>query len=113
MAWGAAHDDVDVLAGGGAGEEQALQCRGAQDAAIEVGDDGGEVVGAEAAGDGVEGGRGGALADGVDEVAAIGEEDADGVEDDLDVVGHSGGGGILGGIGRGGDGRGGFGWRHW
>ena len=46
---GAALDEVDVLAGGGAGEEHALQGGGAQDASVEVGEDGGEVGGAEAA----------------------------------------------------------------
>jgi hypothetical protein len=84
---GVALDDVDVAAGGGAGEEQALECRGTQEASVQVGDDRREVAGAEARGNGVEIGRGGALADSVDEVAAIGEQDADGVEEDLDVVG--------------------------
>ena len=100
---GAGFDEVDVVAGGGAGEQDALQRGGAQEAAVEVGEDGGEVGGAEAGGDGVEVGGGGALADGVDEVAAVGEQDADGVEEDPDVVGQSGGGVILWGIGRGGD----------
>ena len=101
---GAALDEVDVAAGGGAGEEDAFEGRGAQEASVQVGEDGGEVGGAEAGGDGVEVGGGGALADGVDQVAAVGEQDADGVEQDLDVVGQSGGGVILCGIGRGGDG---------
>ena len=50
-------------------------------------------------------GGGGALADGVDQLAAVGEEGADGVEEDLDVGGRSGGGGI----GRGG----GYGVWYW
>ena len=95
-----AFDEVDVAAGGGAGEQDAFEGEGAQDAPVEVGDDGGEVVGAEAGGDGVEVGGGGAMADGVDEVAAIGEQGAGGVEQDLDVVGQSGGGVILWRIGR-------------
>ena len=99
---GAAVDEVDVSAGGGAGEEHALQGLGAQDASVEVGEDGGQVGGAETRRDGVEVGGGGALTDGVDQVAGVVEQDADGVEDDPDVVGQSGGGVILRGIGRGG-----------
>ena len=68
-----------------------------------MGEDGGQVGGAETGRDGVEVGGGGALADGVDQVAAVVEQDADGVEEDRDVVGQSGGGVILRGIGRGGD----------
>jgi hypothetical protein len=81
-------DDADVAAGGGAGEEHALQGSGAQDASVQVGKDRGEVRGAEVRGDGSEIGRGGTGADGVDEVAAVAEEDADRVEEDLDVVGN-------------------------
>ena len=88
---GAGLDEVDVAAGGGAGEQDALQRGGAQDAAVQVGEDGGEVGGAEARGDGVEVGGGGAVADGVDEVAAVVEQGADGVEQDGDVVGDGGG----------------------
>ena len=90
---GAALDDVDVLAGGGAGEQDTLERDAAQDASVEVGEDGGEVGCAEAGGDGVEVGGGGALADSVDEVAAVAEQVTDDVEEDLDVVGRSGGGG--------------------
>lgn len=99
---GGALDEVDVLASGGAGEEHALQRGGTQDASVQVGEDGGEVGSAEARGDGVEVRGGGAVADGVDEVAAIAEQDASGVEDDCDVVGEGGGGVLLWGIGRGG-----------
>jgi hypothetical protein len=99
---GAALDEVDVSAGGGAGDEHALQGRGAQDASVEVGEDRRDVGGAEAGGDGVEVGGGGALADGIDQVAAVVEQDADGLEGDRDVVGQSRGGVILRGIGRGG-----------
>ena len=78
-------DDVDVAAGGGAGEQEALQRGGAQDAAVEVGEDGGEIGGAEAGGDGGEVGGGGAVVDGVEEMAAVAEQDADGVEEQGDV----------------------------
>ena len=101
---GATHDEVDVFAGGGAREEHALERRGAQEASVQVGEDGGEVGGAETRRYGAEVGGGGALADRVDEVAAVGEQDADGVEQDVDVTGRSGGGVILCGIWRGGDG---------
>ena len=51
---GAAVGELDVLAGGGAGEQDALQGGGAQEASVEVGEDGRDVGGAEAGGDGVE-----------------------------------------------------------
>ena len=88
-------------------KQEALQCDGAQDAAVQVGEDGGDVGGAEVHRDGVEVGGGGAVADGVDQVAAVVEQDGDGVEQDGDVVGQSGAGVILRGVGRGGDRRGG------
>jgi hypothetical protein len=78
-------DEVDVLASGGAGQQDALQCGGAKDAPVQVGDDGGEVGGPEAGGEGAEVGRGGTVADRFDQVAAVGEKDADGVKQDLDV----------------------------
>ncbi|HLY90805.1 MAG TPA: hypothetical protein VKQ27_17620, partial [Acetobacteraceae bacterium] len=59
----------------------------APDPTVQMSEDGGKVGGAEAGSDGVEVGSGGALADGVDEVAAVDEEDADGVEEVLDVGG--------------------------
>jgi hypothetical protein len=93
-------DEVDVLAFGGAGEEDALQCGGAQDAAVQMGEDGGEVGCAEAGGDCIEVGRGGAMADGVDEVAAVVEEDPGSVQYDGDVVGEAGGRVILWRVGR-------------
>jgi hypothetical protein len=68
-----------------------------------VGEDGGEVAGSEAGGDGVEPGGGGVVADRVDQVAAVGQQDANSVEEDLDVAGRTGGGVILRRIGRGGD----------
>ena len=40
-------DDVDVLAGGGAGEQDPFQGDGAKNAAVQVGEDGREVGGAE------------------------------------------------------------------
>ena len=79
---------ADVSAGCGAREQEALQRGGTQDAAVEVGEDGGEVGGAEARRDGGECGGGGAVADGGEEMAAVAEQDADGVEDDGDVLGH-------------------------
>ena len=97
---GAADDDVDVAAGCGAREQEALQRGGTQDAAVEVGEDGGEVGGAEADRDGGECGGGGAVADGGDEMAAVAEQDADGVEQGGDVLGHGGAGLIPWRIGR-------------
>ena len=76
---GAAVGELDVLAGGGAGEQDALQGGGAQEASVEVGEDGRDVGGAEACGDGVEVGGGGAVVDRVDEVATVVEQDADDV----------------------------------
>ena len=97
---GAADHDVDVAAGCGAREQEALQRGGTQDAAVEVGEDGGEVGGAEAGRDGGECGGGGAVADGGEEMAAVAEQDADGVEEGGDVLGHGGAGLILWRIGR-------------
>ena len=53
-----------------------------------MGDDGGEVGGAEAGRDGGEGGGGGAMLDGGAEMAAVAEQDADGAEEGCDVLGH-------------------------
>ena len=83
----AAFDDVNVAAGCGAREQHALQRRGTQQAAVQMGEDGGEIGGAEARRDGVEVGGGGAVADGVDEVATVAEQGAGGVEEEPDVVG--------------------------
>ena len=71
---------LDVAAGCGALEQEALQGSGAQDASVEVGEDGGEVGGAECRRDGGECGGGGAVPDGAEEMAAVAEQDADGVE---------------------------------
>ena len=65
-----------------------------------MGEDGGEVGGAEAGRDGGECGGGGAVVDGGEEVAAVAEQDADGVEQDGDVLGHGVAGVILRRIGR-------------
>src|ERR1700722_6636114 len=54
----------------------------------------------------------GAVADGVDHMATVGEQDADGVEEELNVGGRNGGGEILFRIGRGGDRRCGLGGLH-
>ena len=59
--------DVDVSAGRGAREQTCAPARRTQDAAVQVGEDGGEVGGAEARRDGGECGGGGALADGGEE----------------------------------------------
>ncbi len=101
---GAGGWQADVSAGCGAREQEALQRGGTQEAAVQVGEDGGEVGGAEACRDGGECGGGGALADGGEEVAAVAAQDADGVEEDGDVLGHGRGfaGLILGWIGWGG-----------
>jgi hypothetical protein len=80
--------------------QEALQRHGTQDAAVEVGLDGGEVGRAEACREGGEGGGGGAVPDSGEEVAAVVEQDADAVEDGGDVLGHGGAGLILGRIGR-------------
>jgi hypothetical protein len=96
----AAGHDADVLAGCGAREQEALQRGGTQDAAVEVGQDGGEIGGAEACGDGGECRGGGALPDGAEEMAPVTEQDANGVEDGGDVLGHGDAGLILWRIGR-------------
>ena len=98
--------DVDVTAGCGAREQEALQGGGTQDAAVEVGENGGEIGGAEAGRDGGECGGGGALPDGAEEVTSVAEQNADGVQQGGDVLGHGAAGLILwigrrGGMGRG------------
>ena len=77
-----------------------LQRRGAQNAAVQVGVDGGEVGGAEARRDGGECGGGGAMLDGGKKVPAVAEQDADGVEQGCNVLGHGVAGVILWRIGR-------------
>ena len=86
-------------------EQETLQRGGTQDAAVEVvevGHDGGEICGAEADRDGGECGGGGAAVDGAEEVAAVADQDIDGVEEGCDVLGHGRGfaGLILWRIGR-------------
>jgi hypothetical protein len=81
-------------------EQHVLQRGGPQDAAVQVREDGGEIGGAEACRDGRECGGGGAMADGGEEMSAAAEQDADGVEDEGDVLGHGVAGLILGWIGR-------------
>ena len=88
------------MAGCGAREQEALQRGGTQDAAIEVGEDGGEVGSAEARRDGGECGGVGTMADGAEQVSAVAEQDADGVEEGGDVLGHGVAGAILRRIGR-------------
>ena len=91
---------VDVSAGCGAREQEALKRGGTQDAAVQVGEDGREIGGAETGRDGWECGGGGAVADGGQEMAAVAEQDVDGVEDGGDVLGHGAAGLILGQIRR-------------
>ena len=97
---GARGRDVDVWAGCSAREEHTLQRSGTQDATVQVGEDGGEVGGAEACRDGGECGGSGALADGGAEMAAVAEQDAEDVEEEGDVLGHGAAGAILRRIGR-------------
>jgi hypothetical protein len=85
----------DVAASGGAGEQDTLECRGAQDAAMQAGEDDRQIDGAETRSDGGEAGRRGAERDGVGEMAAIGEQDANDMEECADALGR--GGRILGG----------------
>jgi hypothetical protein len=59
-----------------------------------------EVGGAEARRDGGECGGGGAVLDGAEEMTAVAEQDANGVEDEGDVLGHGDAGLILYRIGR-------------
>ncbi len=81
----------DIVAAGGAGEQDTLQRGRAQDAAMQAGDDQCEIRGAEAGGDGAEARCGGAAADGVREVAAVAQQDADHVQDCGDTRGDSSG----------------------
>ena len=85
---GCGGSDVDVAAGCGALEQEALQGGGALDASIEVGENGGEVGGAEGGRDGGECGCSGATTDSGDQMVAVAEQDADGVEQGRDVLGQ-------------------------
>ena len=97
------------MAGCGTREQHMLQRGGTEDAAVQVGQDGGEVGGTEARRNGGEGRGSGAMADGVEQMAAVAEQDADGVEHKGDALGHGVAGPIRLGLGRrGGPGRGGF-----
>jgi len=89
----------EVAAGGGALEQQGFERGGAQDAAVETGEDDRNPGGAEQGGEQDEAGRGGTPLDGGGEVAAVFEQDADDVEELGDVRGHGGGVAILWGIG--------------
>ena len=102
--------EADVAAPRRPREQYTLQRHGAQDAALQMREDGIQPPGAEAGGDGVEVGAGGALGGGLGEVAAETEQDADGVQQGGDARGHGSGGAIrLGILVRGGTGRGGLG----
>jgi hypothetical protein len=76
------------VAGCGTREQHMLQRGGTEDAAVQVGQDGGEVGGSEARRNGGEGRGSGAMADGVEQMAAVAEQDADGVEHKGDALGH-------------------------
>jgi hypothetical protein len=54
-----------------------------------VGEDGGHPRGAETGGDGAEAGAGGAVLCGIGEVAAVAQQDADGVQQEGDARGHA------------------------
>ena len=86
--------DVDVAAGCGAREQGTLQRGDTQDAADEVGEEGREFGGTETRRDGGERGGGGTMADGVQEMAAVSEQDADGVQEEGDALGHGAAGAI-------------------
>src|SRR5262249_38951063 len=73
-------DVRDVGSGGATGEQHTLEGDDAPDAALEMCGDGFDVGGAEDGGDGGEVWGGGALANGVAEMASEGEDDAEGVE---------------------------------
>ena len=83
---GAMAGRCDVAAAGGAGEEDALQCRGAQDAAMQAGENQREIGGAEAGGDGRETGCGGAVVDGVGEMAAVAQQDVNHAQECCDAL---------------------------
>ncbi len=99
---GAMAGKCDVAAAGGAGEEDAFECRGAQDAAMQVGEDEREIDGAEAGGERDEAGSCGAVADAVGEVAAVGEQGANDREERGEAWGVVGGrsGWESGGVGE-------------
>ena len=94
-------DEVDIATLGGALEQYALQCGGAQQAALQMREDRAHPPGAEAGRDGVEVGTGGAMLRGCGEMAAEAEHDADGVQQGGDARGHGADGpiplGIVGG----------------
>ena len=92
-----------VAAPCGARQQQAFEHDGAHDAAAEMGEDHRDLGGAEASGDDGEAARGGAMLEGVGEVAAVAEQDVEDMEDLRDVGGHGLAGPILlriGGRGR-------------
>ena len=76
-----------VAAAGGTGEQNTLQSDGTQDAAVEAGEDNCEIEGAETRRDGGEAGCGGAVLDGVGEMAAVGQQDANDVEECRNALG--------------------------
>jgi hypothetical protein len=90
---GVAAHGLDVAAGCGAREEDTLEGGGAEEAALEVGHDGGEVGGAEGRGDEGEGRGGGTAVEGVEQMASVAKELADGVEHEGEVAA---GPGVLG-----------------
>ena len=91
-----------VAAPGGAGEQHLFQRHGAQQAAGEPGLDGGQARGAEELRDGGEAAPGCSAFEGVREVAAVAEQDADDDEEVGDVGGTGLAGRSCGGTGWGG-----------
>ena len=79
---------ADVAAACGAGEQDTLQRGGAQDAAMQAGENQREIGGAEAGGDSRKTGCGGAAADGVGEMAAIAQQDVNDAQECRDALGR-------------------------
>ena len=105
--------EADIPAACRAREQHPLQRGGAQEAALQVREDRRQPAGAEAGRDGVEVGAGGAVRRGPGEMAAVAEQDADGVQQCGDARGHGPAGPIrLGIVGSGRTGRGGLGVLH-
>ena len=94
-------EDDQVAAPRGPRQQHAFQRHGAQDAAREASEDGGNPRRAEVLRDDGEAARGGTVFEGFRQVAAVFEQDADDDEDRGDALGHR-----LGGPGPFGTGRG-------
>ena len=88
-------EDDEIAAARGARQQHVFQRHGAQDAAREAGEDGGNARGAEELRDDGEAAGGGAVLQGCREVAAVFEQDADEDEDRGDALGHGFSGAVL------------------